>query len=146
KLLVKASADKTDDANKVLCKAIAATLNGVGALFDNLGHPDHSKRGYKYAAKWGHPQQTNPAPSNPHAYYRVSSTAKDDSEGSGNDGNDDGNSSSKNQSNSRTGQESDSTTSSKADNINNTLKTLLIHSSATISKEIFSQDVPQVIF
>ncbi|KAF9917022.1 hypothetical protein BX616_002164, partial [Lobosporangium transversale] len=146
KLLVKASTSNTDNANKALCKAIAATLNDVGALFDNLGHPDHSKRGYKHAAKWGHPQQLNPAPSNPHTYCRASNAAKDDNEGGGNDGNDDANSSSKTQSNSRTVQESVSTIGSKVDNINNALKSLLIHSSVIVPKEIFSQDVPQVIF
>ncbi|KAF9908479.1 hypothetical protein BX616_000137 [Lobosporangium transversale] len=147
KLLVKASTGNADNANKVLCKAITATLNDVGEFFDNLGHPDHSKRGYKYAAKWGHAQQANPAPDNSHTHCRASNTVKDDNEGSGNDDNDDGDSGSKSQSNSRTVQGSVSTTtSSKVGSINNTLKTLMIHSSATIPKEIFSHDAPQVVF
>ncbi|ORZ04987.1 hypothetical protein BCR41DRAFT_374659 [Lobosporangium transversale] len=54
KSLVAASASGTDNTDRALCKAIAATLNNVGELFDNLGHPAHSKRGYKYVAKWGH--------------------------------------------------------------------------------------------
>ncbi|KAF9897937.1 hypothetical protein BX616_004739, partial [Lobosporangium transversale] len=91
KSLVSISTNGIDNADNALCKSITAALNDIGQLFGNLGHLDHSKRSYKYAAKWGHVRQIKPA-------------------------------------------------SDKAPTI------LTIHKGATISKQIFNCDLPQVVF
>ncbi|KAF9908823.1 hypothetical protein BX616_011365 [Lobosporangium transversale] len=130
KSLVAASASGTDNTDRALCKAIAATLNNVGELFDNLGHPAHSKRGYKYVAKWGHVQQPDPVSESPHKNHQTFNIKKD------------GNSTSKN----IQGNASVSTNIINAGKVIQTPKVSTTHRFATIPKEIFNHDVAQVVF
>ncbi|KAF9899259.1 hypothetical protein BX616_003137, partial [Lobosporangium transversale] len=151
KSLLSASTDKT------LCKAISAALNDIGELFDNLGHPDHSKRGHKYAAEWGHVRQVNPTSDSSGTLHQATNTSKDGYSDSNNEYGDNNNNSSNSNSNNNQCNNRDNNSDNKSsqqdtgtytNGVDDTIKApeaSTTHNPPTSSKDIFDHDIPPVV-
>ncbi|KAF9914231.1 hypothetical protein BX616_008699 [Lobosporangium transversale] len=160
KSLVEAETRGTDNADKALCKAIATTLSNLGELFGSLGYLDHSKRGYKYATRWGHVKQGSAALENTLAHHRTISIDKgdnkddkdydskdgdNDSSSKGRNSNNDSNGNSDNNHSNKNAQASANTATNKADNVIQAPKAPITHNIINIPQEIFSHDIPRVV-